>query len=809
MHDLLYAARSLAKSPALTAVAVLTLALGIGANATVFSILDPLLLRTLPVHEPGRLVFVGSAGLLRPDYDTAKLSELAAYRRYRDENRVFSGMFAFAPAEQLSVARGGEPIPATGEQVTTDYFAVLGVRPFAGRLFAPADGAGAIAGPVAVLSYRFWRRAFHSNTAAIGQTIAVESAPEAYPPLPRRAYRVVGIAPPGFFGVEVGRDPDLYLPIARQAASPDWITILGRLEPRITFAQARASLEPIFEVSVAHSTLPAIEKRQVMEHLVVESAARGLSPLRGRVALGIEIAMGVVALLLLIACANVANLLLARGAARAREQAIRAALGAGAWQQVRHALAETSLLAAGGGAAGVLAAAWCGKLLAVALSTRQLPVALDVRLDAQVFAFCAAILAGAVLLCALAPALSAARADPVRDLKAAGEAGAGPRSRWGRLLLDAQAATAVIVLIGAGLLLRSLANLESRPAGFDANHVLAVRLAGKPSSPQFFDHLRQRVAALPGVHAASYSALLPLGEHELGINLKAGGSAGQPAARAHAFFDVVAPGYLQAMGIPLLRGRGFVAADAAAQPTRVAIVNRALAEHYFPGRNSVGDSFTLAESGRQLRIVGVAASSIYNDVREDGTDFFYLPYPAAARPAWLLVHAAGEPSSLAEPIRAAIRALDPNVSASEAITLRRQLDDSLRQDRLVAVLCGVFALLALALACAGIYGLLSFQVARRTKEFGIRIALGARRRDIFGAVLGPVMGVLAAAAAVGIAVSIALTRLLAHLLFGVRPVDLPTYAAVVVMIFAVALAAGCAPARRALRSDPLRALRAE
>lgn len=800
------AARGLAKTPALTAVAVLMLALGIGANATVFAILDPLLLRPLPVANPGALIFIGSAGTLRPDYDTAKLSELAAYRRYRDEGRGLAGVLAFAPDQTVTLAYGGGASPATGEQVSGNYFTVLGLRAFAGRLIAPGDAASASAKPVAVLSYDCWRRTFHSDPAVIGQTLAVTSAPGTFDPFLSRDYRVVGIAPPGFFGAEVGKDPDLYMPFARDGTAPAWVTILARLAPGVSLAAARARLAPIFEESARASSLPAVEKRQDMARLVIAPAGRGLSSLRGRFTLAVEIAMAMVALVLLIACANIANLLRARGIARRGELAVRVALGAGPGRLARAALIEAALLALAGAVAGVAAAGWSARGLAAALSTRQLPIALDAGLDARVALFCAGALAATVLLSGAAPALAAARVAPSDGLRISGYESSGRRGPGG-LLLAAQAALCVIVLAGAGLLLRSLANLEARPAGFDADRVLAVTLEGKPAAADFDGRLLQGVAGLPGVRAASYTALLPLSTRQLGINLIA--ASGHLPLRAHAFFDVVAPGYFSALGIPLLRGRDFNRADGAVPTPRVAIVNRTLAEHFFPGADPIGRTIETAEGGRQLRVIGIVADSVYNDLREAPTSFFYMPFARAMRPALLIVRAGGRPAALAAPIRRLVRSLDPAVSASGTTTLRRQLDDSLHEERLITALCGVFAMLALALACAGVYGVLSFQAARGGREIGIRLALGARPRDIIGAVAGGIATPFLLGIAAGIGGALALTRLLAHLLFGVNFADLPTYAAGTAILAATALLAAALPLRRALRTDPASTLRAE
>ena len=816
-RDFVCSARSLAKSPGLAAVAILTLALGIGANASIFSILDPLLLCKLAVQNPDSLVFLGNAGLWlaarNVDYDTAIISELSAYRHYRDENRVFSDVLFFTGTEEYNLIRGDEASSASGETVSANYFSVLGVRPCLGRLIAPQDGDGAAASPVTVLSYAYWQRAFAANPAVIGQAISLENSDWSFDPLQNHVYRIIGVAPPGFSGVEVGRNPDLYLPAPNSGDSPAFVTIVARLKPGISPVQARGSLAPIYQETVRDSRLPAVEKQQDMAGLVVAPIAHGLSRVRDKFGLAAQIAMAVVGLVLLIACVNVANLLLARGISRRRELIVRMALGAGRWRLIRQMLAEAALLGSAGAIAGLLAANWTTKSLAAALSTKQLPVQLDATLDARVFAFAAAVLAITVLLCGLIPAISATRGDLISDLKVSGAnaAHAASRSRLGNLLLGAQIATSAIVLVAAGLLLHSLFNLETYNLGFDADHVVAVTLSGKAATPALYDQLSDRANHLPGVKAAAYSALLPLRGEVLGINISVPGYTPRSAAETHAFFNDVSPGYFQAMRIPLLAGRDFTPQDAAIQPPRVAIINRTMAQHYFAGKDPVGSALTSAEgvSRPALRIIGVVADSVYLDLREKPGDIFYLPYGRGTVRASLVLRASGNPATLAGAARDLIRSLGRSVKIESIETMRHQVNESLHEDRLIGALCAVFAALALLLTSVGIYGVLSFQVARRTNEIGIRVALGANRRDIFALVLRRGMRILVAGLAVGVAGALGITRVMAHMLFGVSSSDLLTYAAVGLVLLLAALAALYFPARRALRVDPMVALRYE
>ncbi|HKW90082.1 MAG TPA: ABC transporter permease [Candidatus Acidoferrales bacterium] len=819
LQDLRYSVRILAKSPGFAAVAILTLALGIGANTAIFSILDPLLLRKLPVQNPDSLVFLGNAGLWQMartvDYDTAIVSELSSYRHYRDENRVFSGVVFFTGMQEYGLTRGDEASSASGETVSANYFPVLGVRPYLGRLIAPQDGDGAAASPVAVLSYAYWQRAFAANPAVIGQAISLANTGWSFDPLKNSVYRIIGVAPPGFSGIEVGRNPDLYLPAPNSGDSPAFVTIVARLKQGITLEQARANLAPIYQETIRDSALPNSEKQQMSAGLLIAPIPRGLSRVRDKFGLAAQIAMAVVGLVLLIACVNVANLLLARGISRRRELTVRMALGAGRWRLIRQILTEAALLGSAGSIAGLLAANWIAKSLAAALSTKQLPVQLDTALDARVFAFAAAILAITILLCGLIPAYSATRGDLASDLKVSGSsaAHAASRSRLGNLLLAGQIAISAIVLVATGLLLHSLFNLETYNLGFDADHVLAVTLSGKAASPTFYAELLDRAKHLPGMKAAAYSALIPLSGNVIGINLAVPGYSPRSSAETHAFFNSVSPGYFSAMRIPLLEGRDFASQDVAAPP-RVAIINRTMAEHYFHDEDPVGRAFEFAEGqGLELRpplrIIGVAADSVYFGLREKLGDVFYVPYGRGTVRANLVLRVSGNPAALASAARDLVRSLSPSVKIESIETMRHQVNESLHEDRLIGALCAVFAALALLLTSVGIYGVLSFQVARRTNEIGVRMALGAQPQNIFTLVVGRGMSFLAMGLVLGIFGAWAVTRLIVSMLFNIAAADPLTYILVAAILAAVAFAACYFPARRAMRVDPMVALRYE
>ena len=816
VQDLRYSLRTLSKSPGFSAVAILTLALGIGANATIFSILDPLLLRKLPVRDPDSLVFLGNAGLWNAarnvDYETAIISELGAYRHYQHENRVFFGLVFFTPTEDYDLTRRGEAFSASGETVSSNFFSMLGVRPYLGRLITLQDGNSATATPVAVLSYAYWQREFAADPAVVGQTISLANSGWSFDPLQHQTYQIIGVAPPGFSGIEIGIDPDFYLPAPNNGDSPAFATIVARLKPGISLSQARSNLAPIYQEIVRESKLPALEREQDMSGLEIQPIPRGLSRVRDKFGLATQVAMALVGLVLLIACVNVANLLLARGISRRRELTVRMAIGAGRWRLIRQILIEAALLGSAGAIAGLLAANWTAKSLAAALSTKELPVQLDAALDVRVFVFAAAVLAITVLLCGLIPAMAATRGDLTSDLKVAGvnAAHAASRSRLGSLLLAAQIAISAIVLIAAGLLLHSLFNLETYNLGFDADHVLALTLTGKDASRALYDQLSDRAKYLPGVKGAAYSAMLPLQGNVVGINVTVPGYIPGSAAETHAYMNGVSPGYFQAMRIPLLAGRDFTPQDAAPQMPGVVIISRNMAEHYFAGKDAVGREIRIGGSGRPpLRIIGVVADSVYFGVREKTTDVMYTPYGRSTLHTSMMVRASGNPAALASAVTDLIHSMDRSIKIESIETMRHALNDSLHEDRLIGALCGAFAALALALTCIGIYGVLSFQVARRTNEIGIRMALGAHRRDILSLILLRGLRILIAGLTVGIVGALAITRVMAHMLFGLSPSDLFTYAAVALVLLFAALAALYVPARRAMRIDPMVALRYE
>jgi predicted permease len=809
VQDVRCGLRMLRKSPGFTAVAVLTLALGIGANAAIFSILDPLLLRKLPVQNPDELVLVRGAGSIHSEDG----SEYSSYLIYRDNNTILSGVFAAGDISNAPVMSNGQTLQVEGEPVSGNFFSVLGVRPYLGRLLDDSDGRPAAGEPVVVLSFNYWRYAFDANNAVVGKTILIRGA----------ARTIVGVTPPGFFGVDVGRDPSFYIPIGSSPKSDAWwVWIFGRLKPGLSLAQAQAGLDPIFKQAMLASSLPEIEKQQDMSRLVLDPAARGLSQLREKFSLSGRILMAVVTLVLLIACSNVASLLLARGTARRKEITVRLALGAGRWRLVRQLLTESALIGLIGAAFGLLAAAWASRILVTSLSAENSHIPLAAGVNGRVLLFSFGVLVLSVLLFGLAPALAATCGGLAQGLKVQSSS-IGAKGRRSLLLKSPvviQVAVCVAVLTGAGLLLHSLYNLETADVGFDRNNVIAVSFSccadrTPDRSLALYNQIIAKAKSLPGVQSAgiaSYSQTNGL----LGINVAVEGFAPRSVGEQHVFFNAVSSGYFETLEIPILSGRDFMDQDNANAPF-AAIINRTMARHYFGETNPIGKRFRFVEGKwPPIEIIGVAADSVYNDMREETPDYVYVKrqqlkalHPTPGVGGVLDVRASGNAKLLAGPLRDLIRSFDSTATITSIKTLREQIDLSLHPDRLIAALCSIFSALALVLTCIGLYGTLSFSVAQRTNEIGIRMALGARPGNIFGLMIGQGMRLVIVGLVIGAAGALASASLLAKLLFGVKGSDPVTFVGVSVVLMVAAILACYLPARRAMRVDPMVALRDE
>jgi predicted permease len=815
LNDLRHAARTLRRTPGFTAAAAATLALGIGVTTAMFAVVHGLLWKTPPVREPERLAVVfgrEQAGDGFRDFSWTDYEEL------RRVEGVFEGLAAYYPAP-LSLGDGSGNERLYGETVSGNYFGVLGVTPRPGRGFLPAEGQPGGA-PVAVISHELWERRFRGDRAAVGRVLRLNG----------QAVTVVGVAPEGFHGVYyVGFRPDVWIaagsydlvmPGDASLSDPDGSTfrLMGRLRQGVSPGAAAAALAPAARRLQAERPDRDTPWVPVVFH---ESDARPEPSMAAPFAFAGMVFLAVVGLVLLLACANVAGLLLARGVTRRREMAVRLALGAGTGRLVRQALAESLLLGLLGGAAGMLLAAWSADALGRALSfPTDIPFVFDLGVDRRVLGFAAVISLLTALLCGLVPALRSARREVAADLKRDDPGGrGGSRSRLRRALVVGQVAVSCVLLVVAGLGLRTLAGVSAIHPGFEPRGGLLASVDpglngyGDERAAALYRDLVAGVRGLPGVRAAALARYVPLEFSASGGTVFVDGreaAPGRPAGTS-SYWSTVSPGWLAAAGTPLLEGRDFTAADGPAGE-RVAIVSETFARTHWPGRPALGRTLRLdAADAEPVRVIGVAADVKVRSLIEPPQPFLYLPLDQHPVPgASLLVRTDGDPLALAPAVREVLRGLDPELPLYDVKTVEMLLAGrSFLLARLGAGFAGVFGGLALLLALVGLYGLVSWSVGRRLREIGIRVAVGAPGRRVLGMVVGEGMRLAGWGLALGVPLALAVTRLLRGLLYGVGPADPPTYAAIAAVLAAAALGASWIPARRALRVDPVQALRAE
>ncbi len=829
-QDLRYGVRMLRKQPSFTLIAMLTLALGIGANTALFSVVDAVLLRMLPVKAPEQLVLLSrnTGGTM-----TDNIS-FGMYERLRDHDRTLVGLLAYYPL-RLTASIEGQPEPALrGQLVTGNYFDVLGVSAARGRTMTPDDDRTPGAHPVCVISDGYWQRRFGGDPNVIGKTIALSNHP----------FTIIGVTPPEFFGTEVGAAMDITVPLTMQeqvmpgirtfvSGGGNPFRLLGRLQAGATMAQAQASLGLLYQqymadefqrISTRAKGKPA-DPKMLAERLQVASGSHGLSALRRQFSRSLFVLMGVVALVLLIACANVAGLMLARAVTRRQEMAVRLALGASRGRLMRQLLTESLLLAGLGGLFGLLLAWWGTRLLLPWLSQGEIPLHLSFKPDLRLLAFTAAAALLTTMLCGFAPAWLATRVELQAALKQeTGQRGA--RLGFGQVFVVAQVALSLLLLVGAGLFVRSLQKLQQVDTGFARENVVVLKLEPVGSDRKWnvlaqlttmYDELLRRVQALPGVQAASLIGYSPMSRREW---LAMGGTPeNMTTVSAPPSFDEemeihwtqIYPNSFAALGIPLVAGRDFNAQDNQQAP-RVAIINESMARRFFGNQSPVGRSFNWGWSGSQLEIVGVAKDVKYRSFREQERPMFYTPFlqPGTSRGQMtLVVRTTGDAVSLAAMLQREARALDPAMPMFTAETLAAQVNASLAQERLMAMLSSVFGLLALLLACIGLYGVMSSAVTRRTNEIGIRMALGAQRGNVIRMVLRESMSLVMIGVLIGLGAALATTRMIASLLFGLTPTDPLTIGLATLLLLVIAALAGYLPARRASQVDPMAALRVE
>jgi predicted permease len=808
LQDLRYGLRILLKQPAFTLVAVVSLALGIGANTAIFSLVNAALLRPLPVEEADQLVSLNNTAKDRmfPTFSYPN------YRDFRDRNEVFSGLLAyrFAP---LSLSHDGINERLWGYEVTGNYFEVLGVKAALGRLITTDDDINPGGHPVTVLGYRCWRERFGGQQDIVGRDVLVNG----------RSYTVIGVAQEGFNGTEIVAAPEMWFPVAMQAeieVGSNWLEqrgvenlfIQGRLKPGISIAQAQAAFTSLAaELEREH---PDVNEGK---HVLLSPPGMLGGGMRGPVLGFTGLLMVAVGLVLLLACTNLANLLLARATERRKEIGVRLAMGAGRARIVRQLLTESLMLALAGGALGLLLALWLVDLAAAFKPPIDVPLSIELPIDHRVLIFTLAISVATGVLFGLLPALQATRTDLVSALKDELAPGGYRRSWLKSGLIVLQVALSFVLLIGGGLMLRGLQRAELLDLGFNPQGAAEVsfdlRLQGYDSARgrEFQKLVLERVRALPGVQSAGVADLVPVDLHFSRVPVFIEGQPPErPANAPRAMTNRVSPGYFQAMSTRLVRGRDFLEQDDESA-TRVAIINQAFARRFWPGEDPLGKRFSMGSpESPKLQIVGVTEDGKYAGLNEEARPFFYRPlWQSYSGSTMVIVRAATDPQGIIASVRAEVNGLDPNLPIATARTLVERMSLPLFPARLAASVLGSFGLLALGLSAIGIYGVMSYAVSRRKREMGIRMALGAQRSDVLRLVIGQGMMLVLAGVAIGLIASFALSRLIQGLLFGISASDPLTFAGIAVLLTGVAFAACYIPARRAVEVDPSVALRYE
>jgi predicted permease len=835
IHDMRYAIRVLRKNPGFAAVAVLSLALGIGANTAIYSLMESILLRSLPVADPESLVVLnwhsrppqnankewvhvvhGIQGIFWPGDKGALVSGIFPYRAFetlREQNPVFSTLFGYFNGRNRTLAVRGQAMSASTEYVSGEFFRGLAVSPAAGRLIDSEDDRPGAA-PVAVISFAASQNRFGGPPNAIGQEILVDNVP----------FTLIGVAPPEFFGVDPAAVPDLYLPLhtnvlvdgtrsARMYGDENfyWIEMMGRLRPGVSMAQAQAVLAPRFHQWVA-TTATTDGERANLPALILNPGAAGLGSLRRQYSKPLYVLLAMVGLILAITCANIANLLLARAAARRREMAVRLSLGAGRFRVVRQLLTESVLLASLGGALGVVFAIWGVRSLTFLFSNGRENFTLHAELNWNVLGVTAALSLVCGLLFGLAPAIQSTRPDVIPALKTG--RGGGPRRRAQHILVVAQIAMSFVILVAAGLFVRTLNKLHSVQLGYARENILLFSLNARqaghrdPEIATFYTNLRKRFESIPGVGSATLSS----------SSIISAGMAGGPYRGTMKIGAVTiegtrvmgaGPRFLTTMQIPILAGREIDDRDQAGS-TPVAVISERLARTYFGNENPVGRRITFVDEKRDLEIVGVSANLRNGGLKQESpmTVFAAASQFSPDRVTYAL-RTAGDPLIYVKSVHEIVREADSRIPVTNVVTQAAEIDRTISREITFSKLCTGFAVLALLMACVGLYGTMSYNVARQVGEIGIRMALGAQRASVVWMVLRRVLLLAAAGLAISVPAALAASQLVKSFLFETQPNDPGTLILAVAILVGAAILAGYAPARRASRIDPLTALRHE
>jgi len=807
--DVGYAFRGMRRRPLFAGVIVFTLALGIGANTALFSLVETVMMRQLPVRDPEQLFFLQNVGSKGPN----GAPPYPCFEVFREQTQAFDGMAAFV-FDKFDLILDGRAEQVSGELASSSYFQVLGVKPALGRLLTPADDA--LQPPVAVIGYKYWQRRFNADPAVLGKVITYK----------RAQLTIVGVIEEGFLGMTPGHPTDITLPFTVQGPGilqdkGNWgFDVVARLKPGVSIQQARAQVDSIFQNYMASISFSR-DRADYFDHMEIAPAAKGLDTLRSEFSRPLLVLTAVVGLVLLVGCANLASLFMAHTDSRRREFAVRMAIGAGRGRLLRQLLTEILLYFSLGAGLGLGIAMAGSRLITSFLAVGRTPVLIDSSLDAPALAFtaCVALLTGLVF--GVLPVLGAARSTPCLALHGSGGRSTEARMGVRQLLVVGQVAFSLILLVGAGLLVRTLAHLDRLGLGFQPERVLTLNIAPvlymTPTGPSYTEErldgvwaqLLERVRSVPGVSSAGLAWLTPLSGRDRGVLISVPGGEPDPNIGQNHISD----GYFETFGIPVLAGRSFTARDRPGA-ARVAIINEAAARFYFGDRNPVGAQVQIRGSKRAdtYEIVGVVANAKHLSLREEAPRFIYIPIVQRRDPLrrlTLAIKTPGDPASLAPAVEREVRRIGADILVNEVTTAKDQVEASLLEERLLSTISGFFGFLALTLSAVGMFGLLAHFVQQRTAEIGIRIALGAEAGSVVRMILGRSLVLVAVGIALGVPAAVFATRPLASLLYGLETSDITTIAGGVVVLASTAMLASYMPARRASRIDPMTALRNE